>query len=506
MGRAAHAAVTLAAAGLVACGGAHGARPGPAATPVRTASGGADTTVGRAPATDTAHAIGDSVRVTRAEVAGQAARVFGDSLVGDSSALALAADTAHTAADSAIVSWDIDVRSYETQRRVARFVSLFTGESRDHFEAQVQRGTRYDPMIRAKLRAAGLPEDMTYLALIESGYSPQAYSRAAAVGMWQLMTSTARGSGLRVDWWIDERRDPVRSTDAAIRFLRYLQDQFGSLYLACAAYNGGPGRISRGLTRFAGDFEGRTGDDLFFALADKDYLRDETKNYVPQLIAAALVAKQPARYGLHIVPLEPYRYDSVRVGPATPLAAVAAATGAPVGVISELNPFILRGMTPPADSYTVRVPVGRADGFDSAFGALPVARRTGVTRVTSKKGETLATLARRAGVTVKQLQWYNPKAPHTTSGRLPPGTPILLPSESVVSAALDVPDPAIERYGGGSVHIVKSGESLGVIARKYHTTVGALMRLNGLRKSTILPGQALVVSGTRRVAHARRRG
>jgi len=503
MGRAwALAAVAL----IAACGGPHGAPPTPAATPVQTASGGADTGVGHAPATDSVHAIGDSVRVTRAEVAGQAAKVFGDSLVADSSALARAADTAQTAADSAVVSWDIDVRSYETQRRVARFVSLFTGESRDHFEAQVQRGTRYDPMIRAKLRAAGLPEDMTYLALIESGYSPQAYSRAAAVGMWQLMTSTARGSGLRVDWWIDERRDPVRSTDAAIRFLRYLQDQFGSLYLACAAYNGGPGRISRGLTRFAGDFEGRTGDDLFFALADKDYLRDETKNYVPQLIAAALVAKQPARYGLHIVPLEPYRYDSVRVGPATPLAAVAAATGAPVGVISELNPFILRGMTPPADSYTVRVPVGRADGFDSAFAALPAAQRTGVTHVTSKKGETLATLARRDGVTVKQLQWYNPKAPHTTSGRLPPGTPILLPTESVVSAALDVPDPAIERYGGGSVHIVKHGESLGLIAHKYHTTVAALMRLNGLRKSTILPGQALVVSGTRRVSRTRRRG
>jgi len=494
-------------ASVGACGGAHGARTAPAPAPVRVAAGGgADTTVGHASPADSAHAVGDSVRVSRAEVAGQAARVFGDSLVGDSSALARAADTAHTAADSAVVSWDIDVRSYETQRRVARFVALFTGESRDHFEAQVQRGTRYDPMIRAKLRAAGLPEDMTYLALIESGYSPQAYSRAAAVGMWQLMTSTARGSGLRVDWWIDERRDPVRSTDAAIRFLRYLQDQFGSLYLACAAYNGGPGRISRGLTRFAGDFEGRTGDDLFFALADKDYLRDETKNYVPQLIAAALVAKQPARYGLHIVPLEPYTYDTVRVGPATPLAAVAAATGAPVGAITELNPFILRGMTPPVDSYTVRVPIGRAAGFDSAFAALPAAGRTGVTRVTSKKGETMATLARRAGVTVKQLQWYNPKVSHTTSGRVPPGTPVLLPTAAVVAAALDVPDPAIERYGGGAVHIVKSGESLGVIARKYHTTVAALMRLNGLRKSTILPGQALVVSGTRHVSRTRRRG
>jgi membrane-bound lytic murein transglycosylase D len=494
------------AAVLAGCGGHARPTPSPTAAPVSSAPSAAASQAARdtSPVVTAPTTGQDTVHVTRAEVVGQAASVFGDTLTKDSTAqVAMVADTARTPAESAAVTWDIDVRSYETQTRVARFVALFAGESRDHFTEQVQRGTRYEPMIRAKLRAAGLPEDMTYLALIESGYSPQAYSRAAAVGMWQLMTSTARGAGLRVDWWVDERRDPVRSTDAAIRFLRYLKDQFGSLYLAAAAYNGGPGRISRGLTRYADDLEGRSGDDLFFALADKDYLRDETKNYVPQLIAAALVAKEPTRYGLHITPLDPYVYDTVRVGPATPLAAVAKACSTSVGAIVDLNPFILRGMTPLGDSLTVRVPVGHAAGFDSAFAALPKAERTAYTKVVSKKGETMVSIAHRAGITSKELEWYNPKVGKSKTGHVPLGTTMLVPTSGTLAGALDVPDPSIERYGTGGVHIVKRGESLGLIAKHYHTTVAALMRLNGLRKSTILPGQALVVSGTRPVAHRR---
>jgi membrane-bound lytic murein transglycosylase D len=495
----------LAIAVLGACGGHHGAPP-PAAPPGPVAAS-------QAPpippsATGQAQASPDTL-VTTAEITKEYSSVFGDTLARDSmfTTLTHALDTAETPAESAQVHWDIDVRSYETQRRVAHFVSIFAGEARDHFEERVQRGVRYEPMIRAKMKAAGLPEDMTYLALIESGYSPHAYSSAAAVGMWQLMTSTARGAGLRVDWWVDERRDPVRSTDAAIKFLRYLKDQFGSPYLAAAAYDGGPGRIARGLSRYASDFEGQSGDDIFFALADKDYLRSETKNYVPQLIAAALVAKQPARYGLHITPEEPYAYDSVRVGAATPLAAVARALSVPTGTITELNPFVLRGMTPPHDSFTVRVPIGRAVGFDSSYDALSKTQRTAYTKVTAKKGDTFASIANRADLTSKQLAQYNPKTPKTKSGRIPAGEVLMVPSEAVVAASLDVPDPSIERYGSsgrGSIHIVKRGESLGLIAVHYHTTVARLMQLNGLRKSIILPGQALVVSGSRRVVHKHR--
>jgi membrane-bound lytic murein transglycosylase D len=191
-----------------------------------------------------------SAVVSESEVTRRAVEVFGDSITISSPprSAATAAATADPDAEE-VPTWDIDVASYETHARVEKYVRMFTGPARDRIVHQLEQGSRYEPMIREKFHAGGLPEDMYYLALVESGYNPHAFSRAAAVGMWQFMASTARGLGLRVDWWVDERRDPVRSTWAAVRFIRYLRSQFGSLYLAAAAYNGGPGRVARGLSR-----------------------------------------------------------------------------------------------------------------------------------------------------------------------------------------------------------------------------------------------------------------
>ncbi|HJR65495.1 MAG TPA: transglycosylase SLT domain-containing protein [Gemmatimonadaceae bacterium] len=430
--------------------------------------------------------------VSPTDVAAEAVRIFGDSTA-DSSEPEGGGDV------SPEPTWDIDVRSYETHKRVEYYLQRFQGPVRATFSEWLSRGTRYEPMIRAKLQAAGLPGDLTYLALIESGYNPHAYSRAAAVGMWQMMTATAKGVGLRVDWWIDERRDPVRSTDAAIRFLNYLHEQFGSLYLAAAAYNGGPGRVARGLSRYADQLEGSTGEDVFFALAEQNYLRAETRDYVPKMIAAALVAKDPQRYGIAIESRPVLEYDTVRVGPETPIAAIANAAGVTLEDVRELNPQVLRGVTPLKDSLTIRVPVGKAEGFDSAYAALPEEDRKAFTRVTTKKGATMVSTARRGGITTKQLKWYNPKLKATKSGALPVGRVVLLPSRAVVAAAYDIPDPAIERYGSsrGRTHIVRKGESLGLIAKRYKTSVKTLMRLNGLRKSVIYPGQVIVVRGRR---------
>jgi membrane-bound lytic murein transglycosylase D len=428
------------------------------------------------------------------DVAKEAARMFGDTAARGE------AEEPHGGGDvSPEPTWDIDVRSYETHKRVEFYLERFQGPVRVTFSEWLSRGTRYEPMIRAKLQAAGLPGDLTYLALIESGYNPHAYSRAAAVGMWQMMTATARGMGLRVDWWIDERRDPVRSTDGAIRFLSYLHEQFGSLYLAAAAYNGGPGRVARGLSRYADQLEGSSGEDVFFALAEQSYLRAETRDYVPKMIAAALIAKEPRRYGVFVESRSVLAYDTVRVGPATPLAAIAKAAGARLDEIRELNPQVLRGVTAPNDSMTVRIPVGSATSFDSAYAALPEDDRKAFTRVTTAKGATMVSTARRGGITTKQLKWYNPKLKATKSGRLPVGRVVLLPSAAVVGAAYDIPDPAIERYGSsrGRTHIVRKGESLGRIAKRYRTSVKTLMRLNGLRKSVIYPGQVIVVRGRR---------
>ena len=363
---------------------------------------------------------------------------------GDSSATAHSALPAGAAAPS--VSWDIDVRSYEGRARVSHYVALFSGRAKSHIARQLSAGSRYESMIRARMRDGGIPEDMYYLALIESGFNPNAYSRAAAVGMWQFMTSTARDAGLRVDWWVDERRDPVRSTSAAVRLIRELRDQFGSLYLAAAAYNGGPGRVSRGLLKYASDVEGASGDDAFFLLADKEYLRNETRDYVPQLIAAALIGKEPARYGIALRTEPAFAYDSVVVRGSLPLAAIARAAGAAGAAIVELNPHLLRGMTPPRESTTVRLPVGLANGFSAAFAALPLDALVATSVVESKKGDTADRLAGKYGISARSLIAFNPNLRTLKSGRLAPGQSVLLPAPSVADLALRVPDPSIEKF------------------------------------------------------------
>lgn len=435
----------------------------------------------------------DSAPTDSAAIARRATDLFGDQ---PSAVPGVAADATATAP-----TWDIEVHEYESTDRVEHYVHLFAGSARDRIAARLERGTRYEGMIRARMREGGIPEDMYYLALVESGFDPNAYSRAAAVGMWQFMTSTGRDMGLRIDWWVDERRDPFKSTIAAVKFIKGLRDQFGSLYLAAAAYNGGPGRISRGLTRYADDFEGTTGDDLFFALAEKDYLRNETREYVPQLIAAALIAKEPQRYGMKIDPQPEVTYDSVRVGPATALTAVAHAANTPPDTIRELNPHVLRGVTPPKDSFFVRVPTGTADSAAAALAEMPKSEKLGLFTIESKKGESFESIARKNGVSARLVALYNPKVRKLKSGNLPAGTTVLVPTEIVGATSVSAPDPEIERYGpsagsSSTTHVVKRGESLGIIAKRYGTSTETLMRLNGLKKPMIFAGQSLVVKGS----------
>lgn len=430
--------------------------------------------------------------VSGSEVKRRAIEIFGDSLI----------LLPPPSLDSASApSWDMDVQAYATEERVAHYVAMFSGPAKERIAARLDVGSRFEPMIRARMKAGGLPEDLYYLALIESGFNNNAYSKAAAVGMWQFMTSTARDMGMRVDWWVDERRDPVKSTGAAVRFIKGMKDEFGSLYLAAAAYNGGPGRVARGLARYADEVESSQGEDAFFVLADKDYLRSETREYVPQLIAAALIAKEPERYGMTLHPQPAFVYDSVLVPAATPLAAIAKATGTTVATLRELNPQILRGMTPPRVSYLMRIPVGSAAGFEERLAALPDEDRVALKHVESKKGDTVDRLAERNNISSATLNTFNPNLRRLRpSGRLVPGQDILVPTRAVAHAALDVPDPAIEKYSSGirgvTTHVVKRGETVGGIARKYGTTTDHLMRLNRMKKAMIFPGQSLIVAGS----------
>jgi membrane-bound lytic murein transglycosylase D len=302
----------------------------------------------------------------------------------------------------------------------------------------------------------------------------------------------------------------VKSTWAAVRFIKGMRDQFGSLYLAAAAYNGGPGRVARGLARYADDLENTQGEDAFFVLAEKDYLKNETREYVPQLIAAALIAKEPKRYGMTLTRREPFAYDSVKAPPSTPLAAIAKATNSTVAELRELNPHLLRGMTPPRKTFQVRVPRGAAVGFDSALAGLPKEDRVATKTLESRKGSTVDGLAEKNGISSASLIAFNPHLRRLKpSGRLVPGQAILIPSPAVARAALNVPDPSIEKYSRGSrrvrVHSVRGGETLRSIAGKYDTTPERIMRLNGLRKPMIFPGQELIVSGSATQKSARRK-
>lgn len=260
----------------------------------------------------------------------------------------------------------IDVRlPMEVNERVERWVRRFLGSQRATFEEYLVREGLYGGMIRQRLRQRGMPEELMYLAMIESGFSPSATSPVAASGVWQFMSPTARAYGLTVDAWVDERRDPVRATDAALDYLEELHDQFGSWYLAAAAYNAGPGRVQRAIRRAGG---GERGDEaLYWQVIE--HLPRETREYVPKLLAAALLAEQAQHFGFEVQPSLPYLFDQVLVPARTSLVQVAEVLDLPPALMRELNPHLVRGVTPPDRSYMVRVPQGESQKVVSALGA-----------------------------------------------------------------------------------------------------------------------------------------
>lgn len=258
----------------------------------------------------------------------------------------------------------------EINARVARWMRRFQTDQRASFERFLARETIYSELIRSKLRERGMPEELRYLAMIESGFVPRATSPVSAVGMWQFMGPTAREFGLRVDGWVDERRDPVKATDAALDYLAWLHDRYDSWYLAAAAYNGGFGRVDRALRRYA---EGPTADDAAKGHEDLyweiiDHLPRETREYVPRVLAATMLASQAEAYGFTVERELPYRFDRVWVPGGTSLGGVAAAIGVSVDLMRDLNPHLVRGVTPPGKAFALRVPVGTTGEVVASLG------------------------------------------------------------------------------------------------------------------------------------------
>lgn len=307
-----------------------------------------------------------------------------------------------------VVTFDLPVVWNES---VERFVRLFEQEQTDRMALYLKRAGRYEGMIRAKLRERGMPEDLLYLSMIESGFNPTARSTAHAVGLWQFMAPTAREYGLRVDSYVDERRDPEKATDAALRYLEDLYRQFGSWNLAAAAYNTGGGRVARIMREETGS---ERGDDSDFWKIRARLPRD-TREYVPLIYAAAVVGKQPERYGLDRVERWlPLATDTVEVPGGTALGTVARAVEVSTEDIRRLNPHLVRDLTPPGERFAVRVPDGRADAFAAGFTAVASApavaaptRAAAPHRHRVRRGESLSTIARDHGTTVAAIQREN---------------------------------------------------------------------------------------------------
>jgi membrane-bound lytic murein transglycosylase D len=393
------------------------------------------------------------------------------------------------------VTWDIDVATYNSHNRVQYYLDFFQDRGRDRMAIWLSRMPRYEPMIRERLQRANLPGDMVYLALIESGFSNAATSRAKAVGMWQFMKGTAKLYGLRVDSWVDERRDPYKATDAAVRHLSDLNRKFGSLYLAAAAYNAGSGKVSRGLIRLPDEESDPTRSDAtFFRLYDTKLLRRETKDYVPKLIAAALIAKQPKRYGFKAEPVEPAAYDSIVVPDMTGLDVIARLADTSVTAIRELNPQYLRLATPPGSRSLIRLPLGRGAATVAAYGHLPARQRVTFIEHFVSRGETLSGIALRYHVSQTMLMAANPKL---KTRLMQIGQRVVVPTGGVPSTkvARRMSEPVVAAgTSTGAFHRVKRGETISEIADEFGVTQRELQSWNRLdSRGRIRIGQRLRV-------------
>ena len=349
------------------------------------------------------------------------------------------------------------------------------------------------PYLKEQLRDAGLPEDMAYLALIESGFSTQAVSHAGAVGPWQFMPYTGREYGLRIDRWVDERRDYVKATQAAIAYLSDLHAMLGSWYLAAAGYNGGQGRVGRAMMR-----------DNTINFWELTGIHDETKNYVPKLIAATLIAKEPELYGFYGVPyLEPVELETVTVPTSTDLGVIARAAEVPVETVRALNPHLLRGRTPPGESnFPVHIPSESVQTFTENYYRVPPAERIQLpAEHLVRSGETITGIANAYGVDARELLAENDlRSPDQLEAGMVLRLPGAEPREPVgtspggttgtTAPATLAPEREVETEAPRT-HRVRRGETLAGISRAYGVSIADLRQMNGIRGDRILVGQTL---------------
>jgi membrane-bound lytic murein transglycosylase D len=367
------------------------------------------------------------------------------------------------------------------------WMEYFTGRGRRHFAVYLERMAKFEPIILPRLREAELPEDLIYLALIESGFATSATSHAGAVGPWQFIRSTGRMYGLEQDWWRDERRDPVKSTEAAIEYLSRLYEEFGDWKLACSAYNSGELRIRRAISRLGTK-------DYWRIARDRKALRQETKDYVPKMMAAAIIGKNAEAFGFQKFPADSVwtQVTEVKLPKAENLRTIAQHAGIDRATLLELNPELLRCCTPPQRAaYSIKVPRGEsAAQLLAAVESGEVGRMASFKRHVVKRGDTLSSIAKRNGVPSHAILAMNEVR---SSQRLKPGTELVIPDSGGVAYRSDR-QVASERprarksrraseaksaaEGRSLSYVVRKGDTLYGISRRYDVRVEEIRRWN----------------------------
>lgn len=392
--------------------------------------------------------------------------------------------------------------------RVLSYIELFQGRLREWFQAALQRGQAYMPMITSALRAEGLPQDLAFVPIVESAFHTNALSRAKARGVWQLMRGTAVEQGLRHDWYIDERANPERATEAAVKYLGVLNRMFkGDWHLTLASYNGGPGTVQRAMKR-------RKVSD-FWRLAELNRaIPRETRDYVPMVLAAMVVARNPEQYGFSAEPASPPAYETVTLPGPVDLRRIAEWAGVAVDDIQRLNPELRRLTTPLRGAgHVLRVPEGAAAEVGAQLAAAADQDLVALQYHKVKKGETLTSIARKLRVRGLDLAEANYL---TLKSRVRPGDRLVIPRAPTALLAGGAPSPAAapdrtpaaRTANGGNgagqaasrtkvTYRVRKGDTLYSIARAFRTTVDAIRGWNDLKGDRIVPGDRLTVYTSR---------
>lgn len=377
---------------------------------------------------------------------------------------------------------------------IQSFINYYQGRGRATMENGLRRAGRFLAMSRAIFKEEGVPQDLVWLGQVESAWSPIARSWAAAVGLWQFIPATGARFGLQQDSYVDERSSFEKATRASARYLKFLANRYdGNWELAMAAYNSGEGRVDSAVAK--------SGYADFWEIYSRGLLPNETRNYVPNILATIIIAKHPERYGFSVKPEPALTYDFVKVNNLVDLRLVADATDTQLDLVEALNPELKRGVTPPGDDYLLRVPAGKGRALQAALSRIPVEKRSSWRMLTAQAGDTFESIARRIGISSESIEQVN-------GGVIGAGRKVIVPVNGNVrnvvltSARSTRAETAassrsnVERQSGGQQkqisYRVRKGETLGDIAGRYSTSASAIASLNRLGRSARLrAGQTL---------------